>query len=272
MDDLVRPIAAHLAAVFGNPLTLAALGLFALMAVAEHRWPARPLPRVAGWRVKGGLFVLLGITITSTTPLLWDAWLAEHRLIDARGLGDVGGALVGFAVYELVLYGWHRAMHNATPLWRGFHQMHHSAERVDVFGAYYFHPLDFVGFSFVTSLGLVGIVGLTAPAAIAAALMVSFCNFFQHANVRTPRWIGWIIQRPESHQVHHARGVHGYNYSDLPLWDALFGTLRNPARCADPAGFYDGASARVGEMLIGRDVATPPSAACPPRVAAPAGA
>ena len=135
MNDLVRPLGAHLAAVFTNPLTLTALGLFALMAIAEALWPARPLPAVAGWRVKGGLFVLLGITITSTTPLLWDAWLDQHRLIEACGLGDVGGALVGFAVYELVLYGWHRAMHNATPLWRGLHQMHHSAERVDVFGA-----------------------------------------------------------------------------------------------------------------------------------------
>jgi sterol desaturase/sphingolipid hydroxylase (fatty acid hydroxylase superfamily) len=159
-----------------------------------------------------------------------------------------------------VLYGWHHAMHRVPLLWRTFHQLHHSAERVDVFGAFYFHPLDFVGFSFVTSLSLVGILGLTAPAATGAALMLTFCNFFQHANLRTPRWLGWIIQRPESHAVHHARGIHAWNYSDLPLWDLLFGTLRNPARCDYPAGFYPGASSRVAEMLIGRDVATPPSA------------
>jgi sterol desaturase/sphingolipid hydroxylase (fatty acid hydroxylase superfamily) len=256
--DAYDTVAGHFAAVFTNPLNLTALALFALLAVGERLRPARPLPPVAGWRVRGVLFLVLGITIASTTPLLWDVWLDDHRLIDARGLGDVGGALVGFAVYELCLYGWHRAMHRTPALWRAFHQLHHSAERVDVFGAFYFHPLDVVGFSFVTSLSLVGILGLTAPAATAAALLLTFCNFFQHANIRTPRWLGWIIQRPESHAVHHRRGVHAHNYSDLPLWDLLFGTLRNPPRCDEEAGFYDGASRRIADMLIGRDVSTPP--------------
>ena len=38
------------------------------------------------------------------------------------------------------------------------------------------------------------------------------------ANVRTPQWLGYLVQRPESHSVHHQRGVHAYNYSDLPLF------------------------------------------------------
>jgi sterol desaturase/sphingolipid hydroxylase (fatty acid hydroxylase superfamily) len=51
---------------------------------------------------------------------------------------------------------------------------------------------------------------------------------FQHANLRTPRWLGYIIQRPESHGIHHERGLHAFNYADLPLWDMVFGTFRNP--------------------------------------------
>jgi len=251
----------HLVAVFTHPLNLAALGAFVALALLEQLRPARALPAVPGWRRKGTLFLLLGIAISSTTPLLWDQWLSEHRLIDARGLGDVGGALVGFLVYELCVYGWHRAMHRSPLLWRTFHQLHHSAERIDVFGAFYFHPLDVAGFAFLTSLSLVGILGLTANAAIAAALALTFCNFFQHANLRTPRWLGYVIQRPESHAVHHSRGLHAYNYSDLPLWDLLFGTWRNPARCDAPAGFHDGASHRLLDMLLGRDVSTPRPAA-----------
>jgi sterol desaturase/sphingolipid hydroxylase (fatty acid hydroxylase superfamily) len=61
--------------------------------------------------------------------------------------------------------------------------------------------------------------------------------------------------------VHHERGVHRYNYADLPLWDIVFGTFRNPARWEAETGFYAGASARLGEMLIGRDVATRPAVA-----------
>ena len=247
----------HLYAVYSHPLNVAALLSFAVLALVERVRPARVLPAVAGWRTKGVAFLLLSIAISSSTPLLWDAWLGEHRLFDARGLGDVGGALCGFVVYEGVVYVWHRAMHRFGFLWRSFHQLHHSAERVDVFGAFYFHPLDAIGFSFATSLSLVGIVGLTAPAAVAASLLLMFCNLFQHANVRTPRWLGYVVQRPESHGVHHQRGVHAYNYSDLPLWDLVFGTFRNPDRCEAEAGFYDGASRRIVALLAGRDVSGP---------------
>ena len=58
--------------------------------------------------------------------------------------------------------------------------------------------------------------------------------------------------------MHHARQVQRKNYADLPLWDAVFGTLDNPR---DPVplqqGFYDGASARVLDMLLFRDVTRP---------------
>jgi hypothetical protein len=37
----------------------------------------------------------------------------------------------------------------------------------------------------------------------------------------------------------------------------VFGTFRNPAQWKGDAGFYDGASARLGAMLLGRDVAKP---------------
>ena len=62
---------------------------------------------------------------------------------------------------------------------------------------------------------------------------------FQHANLRTPRWLGYLIQRPESHSVHHARGVHAFNYCDFPLIDMLFGTLRNPPAHEDRDSFRE---------------------------------
>ena len=68
-----------------------------------------------------------------------------------------------------------------------------------------------------------------------------------------------MIQRPESHHIHHQRGVHRYNYADVPLIDMVFGTFRNPRTLEDSeCGFYRGASARLLEMLIGRDVSKPP--------------
>lgn len=36
-----------------------------------------------------------------------------------------------------------------------------------------------------------------------------------------------------------------------------FGTSRNPETYTEPAGIYDGASSRLGAMLIGRDAGHP---------------
>ncbi|HSR55765.1 MAG TPA: sterol desaturase family protein, partial [Alphaproteobacteria bacterium] len=149
----------------------------------------------------------------------------------------------------------HRTMHNSNVLWRGFHQMHHSAERLDTFGAFYFSPLDMIGWTFVGSFALVLIVGVTPAAATIVILATTFLAFFQHANIRTPRWLGYLIQRPESHSVHHGKNIHYYNFSDLPVFDLIFGTFRNPATFNAETGFYPGGSERVVDMVLGKDIA-----------------
>jgi sterol desaturase/sphingolipid hydroxylase (fatty acid hydroxylase superfamily) len=236
------------------------IGSFVCLAILEEVRPGRALPDVRGWRIKGALFFIAALFASATLPLFWDGWLGEHRLIDATGLGTFGGAVVGFLAYQLVSYTWHRTMHSVPFLFRWFHQMHHSAERVDVLGAMYFHPLDLIGFTFVGSFSLVMLVGVTGEAALIAGVVTFIVATFQHANIRTPRWLGYIIHRPENHALHHARGVHGHNYGDIALFDIIFGTFRNPESFPAKAGYYDGASARMGEMLIGRDVTEPRNA------------
>jgi sterol desaturase/sphingolipid hydroxylase (fatty acid hydroxylase superfamily) len=87
--------------------------------------------------------------------------------------------------------------------------------------------------------------------------VTNFFSIFQHANIKTPVWLGYIIQRPESHAVHHAKGVHAYNYSDLPLFDILFGTFRNPKNYVAETGFYFGASGKMSDMLLFKDINQP---------------
>jgi sterol desaturase/sphingolipid hydroxylase (fatty acid hydroxylase superfamily) len=160
-------------------------------------------------------------------------------------------------VYELAHYWYHRAAHRFDWLWRATHQMHHSAESVEALGAYYLHPLDTALFSTWSALVFFPLLGLGPVAAAVASAFLAFNAVFQHANIRTPRWVGFLVQRPESHGVHHERGVHRFNYADLPLWDVVFGTFRNPAQWAGQGGFYVGASSRLAEMLVGRDVTMP---------------
>lgn len=241
-----------------DPVSLTVLSLFAGLLVFERLAPARSLPEVRGWNLRCLASFVTYFFLSSYLPLLWDAKLAQHRLFDLSGLGVLGGTLLVLGVYEAGVYLWHRAMHGSNMLFRVFHQMHHSAERVDVAGAFYFSLTDMIGWTALGSLSLALLVGVSPQANTAFLLVSTFLGMFQHANVRTPRWLGYFIQRPESHSVHHARDIHAYNYSDLPIFDLLFGTFRNPADFAEEAGFYDGASARIGEMLIFRDVSKPP--------------
>lgn len=174
-------------------------------------------------------------------------------------LGTLGGALAGVLAHEFAHYWYHRAAHRFHPLWRLGHQMHHSAESLDAWGAYYLHPLDAAIFVSLSSLMLFPVLGLTPQAGALASAVLTFLAIFQHVDLRTPHWLGYLVQRPESHRVHHARGVHAHNYADLPLWDMLFGTFHNP-RADTPSprqGFYDGASTRLVDMLLFRDVSTP---------------
>jgi sterol desaturase/sphingolipid hydroxylase (fatty acid hydroxylase superfamily) len=229
---------------------------FVIMLVLERFFPARKLPEVRGWLPKGIVFFVLTAAMAAPIPAAIAFLMGGHTPLDLRGLGTFAGALVGFLFGDIVSYIVHRTLHNVPFLWRWSHQMHHSAERVDVAGSSYFHPIDnLIGGG--TNIFAVMVLGLTPDAALLAGYVSFFIGTFQHMNMRTPQWLGFIIQRPEAHAVHHARGVHAYNYGNFMLWDILLGTFRNPAGWTEQAGFWDGASAKVGAMLIGRDVGEP---------------
>lgn len=251
-------------------ITIAIILFFLVFVAYDTLRPARRYAEVKGWVAKGIASFLLYATLSTALPFVWDAWLGEHRLIDATGLGTFAGAAAGFLSVQVFMYGWHRLMHRNDFLWRWLHQMHHSAERIDVAGAFYFSPLDMIGWTFLGSLALVWAVGVTPEAAVLVNVIVTFTAMFTHANIRTPRWLGYFISRPEMHAIHHERGSHSGNYCDLPVIDMIFGTYRNPETFDELVGFYDGASARVTDMLLGRDVSTPAQASSPTPLSASA--
>ena len=215
--------------------------------------PARRFPTIRFWRLKGAISFVLYMAIALTAPAMWDAVLGAHRLVDLTWMGTIGGAIVAFLVLELSQYLWHRALHSVPWLWR-IHQTHHAPERVDIWGAFYFHPIGVVGWALSASLGLVWAVGVPAEAAVIATAAVTFLAVLGHANLRTPKWLGYLIARPEMHALHHQRGVHRYNYGDIALWDMVFGTWRNPATFDAEVGLHDGATDRIGALLLGCDL------------------
>ncbi|MBL8384121.1 MAG: sterol desaturase family protein [Burkholderiales bacterium] len=239
-----------------DPITLTMLAMFAALALAERLFPGRPLPSVRGWHLRALAVFAVYVLLSSYLPLLWSGALAPLQVFDLSGWPAWSAVALGLLGYELLAYAYHRGMHAVDAWFRVSHQMHHSAERLDVYGAFWFSPLDIVGWTLVPSVALT-LLGLPPAAATTTILVITFLAIFQHANLRTPRWLGYVVQRPESHTIHHARGIHAKNYADLPLIDMLFGTFENPRRFEHATGFWHGASARVLDMLLARDVSRP---------------
>jgi len=240
-----------------DPLSLIILGMYAALMLWEALFPARKLTKMKFWKLKGIIFFAFYFYISSYLPMLTDPLLGKYQLINLSAVGTVPSVIFAVIIYELAAYLWHRTMHRFDFLWKSFHQMHHSSERLDTYSAFIFSPLDMIGWTVVGSVALVWVVGLSPQAATATLLILTFLAIFQHANIKTPRWIGYLIQRPESHTVHHGQGVHKYNYSDLPMWDMIFGTFFNPKNYEMEVGFYKGASDRIADMLLFKDVSRP---------------
>ena len=237
-----------------DPISLIALGMYALLIIWEAVLPAAALPKVKNWKFRGMLSFAIFFFLSSYLPLITDPFLSQYQFFDLTSLGNVGGGILAVVLYEFGVFVWHRAMHKSDVLWRVFHQMHHSAERMDTYGAFYFSLFDMIGFTFLGSICLALLIGVTPQAVTIMLLTTMFLGIFQHTNIKTPQWLGYFIQRPESHSVHHAKGIHKYNYSDLPIFDILFGTFKNPKGYEHETGFYDGASAKVLEMLTFQDI------------------
>jgi len=243
---------------FEEMLALAIPASYLALLAMELAWPARSFPRIRYWRLLGALFFLTMGAVSALVPLaLPPALLERVRLLDLTGLGIAGGVIVGVLAWTFVAYWWHRAEHRFDFLWRGFHQLHHSPQRVDLSGFVYTHPLEMPVTILLSLIVTVPLLGLDPRAAAIIGALSALYGMIQHLNVRTPRWLALGAQRPEAHCLHHERGVHARNYSDLPLWDWLFGTFANPERFAGEVGFDAPADRRLFAMLAFRDVNGP---------------
>jgi sterol desaturase/sphingolipid hydroxylase (fatty acid hydroxylase superfamily) len=236
------------------------LGVALVMIGAERAFPGRSWPRIAGWWTRALALNAVQVGSVYLGAVAWDRWFSAWRLWDASALGTTGGALFGYVVITFVYYWWHRWRHEIGFLWRWIHQVHHSPRRIEVITSFYKHPVEIVVNGALTSAILYLLCGLAPVAAADAVLLTGLAELFYHWNVPTPHWLGYLIQRPESHCVHHQEGVHHFNYADLPVWDMLFGTFRNPRAWDDRCGFGTGEE-RLAEMLRGVDVNTTPAAA-----------
>lgn len=224
-----------------------------VMALVERWRPGHALPDVARWKLHAVALSLIQIAAAVAGALLLGPWLRRFALVDASPLGFWAGSVWGYVGITFLYYWWHRARHEIPWLWRGLHQVHHSPGRIELLTTYYKHPLESVSNVVFGAVLLQVVLGLDPAQTAAVTVACGLAEFFYHWNVRTPRWMRYLVQRPEAHRLHHELDVHSGNYGDLPIWDLLFGTYRDPDGPPVRCGF--GASERrLAEMLRFREV------------------
>ncbi len=229
--------------------------LFAGCFLLERLVPGWKLPVVPTWwiRVLAVNAVQLGVVLLA--GVTWERWLAGWSL--AHLSSTLHPWLAGFVAYfvaTFVFYWWHRGRHQIDALWLGFHQIHHSPQRIEVITSFYKHPIEMIANSVLGSILVYAGLGLSPTAGAIYTFFTAVGEFFYHTNVRTPRWVGFVFQRPEMHRIHHQHGRHQNNYGDFVCWDWLFGTYENPADFTATCGFDDGREQRLFAMLAFRDV------------------
>lgn len=228
-----------------------------VMMVIEAMQPGRTFPKVAYWYARALSLSAIQALWLLTIGDVANSVIQAHRLWEFPIKTSAVAVLVGYLSHSLVFYWWHRLRHASPLLWRWVHQMHHSPQRLEAATTFYKHPLESGLNVILTSLVLFGLVGLAPEDAAQASLIAGLADLFCHWNVNTPKWVGFFIQRPEAHCVHHEEGLHAYNYGDLPVIDWLFGTMRDPDHWKKTCGLGPANELRFTDMLVGVDVSQP---------------
>jgi sterol desaturase/sphingolipid hydroxylase (fatty acid hydroxylase superfamily) len=236
------------------------VGIAAGFFLVERLWPANALPKVRAWwpriilvnAIQVGIILLAGVT--------WDVWFQGGALVSLRDrlgestAGVIGQGAIAYLVSTFVYYWWHRWRHESRFLWRLCHQLHHSPARIELITSFYKHPVEITLNSLISAAIVYALLGCSPAAGAVYTFLTAVAEYFYHWNIRTPYWLGNVVQRPESHRVHHMYRHHTHNYADLPLWDMLFKTFRNPREPIVRCGYDDWREDRFDDMLVFRDV------------------
>ncbi len=239
------------------------IGIFILAVLflnLERRFPGRTLPNSKAWYLRAVFFNLVQFSLVFIAGATWNKWFQSYSLFDGESffaqlpfLPAVVEAFVYWFLGTFIFYWWHRLRHQ-NGWWQIFHQIHHSPTRIEAMTAFYKHPLEMLVNSVIISTFLFLIFGGSVEAAGWYNFFGVAGELFYHSNLRTPRFLGYFLQRPEHHSIHHQMGVHNFNFGDITLWDRLFGTFKETDVFMPECGFDEQREEKLLSMLTFKDV------------------
>ncbi len=150
-------------------------------------------------------------------------------------------ALFALAALDLLWYGYHRAAHTISRLWR-IHGVHHAPSQLYVLMHQVFHPFDLLVSRFVISLIVFKLTGISPDAAFIAIAVLGLQQTVSHVNsdLRVGA-LNYLLIGTETHRYHHHAAQERANYgSVVAIWDIVFGTfVYQPHRVPDALGLDD---------------------------------
>src|SRR5215813_8495946 len=160
---------------------------FALCFLLERSFPGWKLPHVRTWPLRVLLVNGVQLGVVLVAGVSWERWASARSLLHTSDhLGPVSGGLVAYFIATFVFYWWHRWRHESDFLWLHFHQIHHSARRIEVITSFYKHPLEMLVNVMIGAALVYGVLGLPLEAGVVYTLCTAAGEFFYHANWRTP--------------------------------------------------------------------------------------
>jgi len=238
------------------PLLYAIAGVLIFI---EHRFPAHPLMVKWKWYIRAIFINALVMGVFILVDSFWASFADRWSIFSlSEKLSAPLSAFIAYFIFTFFAYWWHRLRHASPLIWRIFHQLHHSPKRLQTLTAFYIHPLDMVADLFISNTIVYLLLGLNLEAAAWYILITGTAGLVVHANIRLPRWVGYVFQTPEMHRLHHKINHHAHNYSDIVWWDMIFGTYCNPKEDIEECGFSAKQESQIIPMLLTQDLTTKP--------------
>jgi sterol desaturase/sphingolipid hydroxylase (fatty acid hydroxylase superfamily) len=234
------------------------IGIGLGLMILERIIPDQKLPHIKGWWTRVIIINILQLGVVILGSYTWDVWLKKTSLFHLSDhTSPAIGGLIAYFILTFIFYWWHRWRHELNFLWLTLHQIHHSPQRIETITSFYKHPVEITSNSILIGMVNFLVLGLTVESAAFCLLFSSIGEYVYHMNIQTPHWLGYFFQRPEMHRIHHERSRHYSNFSDIPLWDMLFGTFKNPKKMDEACGFKPEREEKMMDMLLFKNVNNP---------------